>query len=1356
MGKALTPIMMRAVIIASAFIATAANAEVTDVVDLGGETVSKSSAEFGSYKDKVIQNGTIELTGNPGGATAGTYTIGHGAIVNYAGGPEFNGNWNFNIVNGGTFHQTLTGSNNNGRFLMPFRWGNCTLTLDNGTFLTDDCSNSRNAESVNFGVIWVNGADAQDKDISVSASVRNGSMLSIPNGQLRIAGARSAGNYKPNTLKVDFAVTNSTILVAKEIKIGVWRSGWLNDTANSYVNAIFGPGADITCRQIYADGNTPSPSVIFDGATLRWVEGGNSFIGHDVAVGDIYTINTLGLTVDIPSGKSLVCDQNASSLKGVGGITKIGGGSIAWNRVSSNGSQGMTFTGPLVVSNGTWSSSLNYAASAFRADGGTLALSGTLSAANVSLAATGGGELTLEGAKINDARPNLTLASGGKTDFCTRDGKVDAYTLDTLTIGGGAVLTLDADAAGCDAINATTTNVTASAANKAEVALIIPDGGVPFGTSYSLFETVDGKEFNVRAYCADEEVRCQTEVVNRRLVVTTCAVSDVVAKQRYPWNGLVDITCKVSGINGTTNGLKFAVAAVMPDSGAVSNASHFVVVRDGENTADVKVRTNGNYRLVWDAQADLGSVRYTNMVVRVTLKKGRPEVQLWEGGSYWATTNVGAEEPWECGCYFWWGGIVGYKRENNAWVATDGSSSSFSFVVDNTPTYKTQSALLSKGWVVSKDDTYVLAPEHDAAHIHWGEGWRMPTYQELSDLNNKCVWTWTTINGVNGYIVRGCGDYALNSIFLPSAGYGTLTSLENAGLRGCYWSSVPCSGIQESLDLYFHLSYHGTSYDYRSYGQSVRPVRDGLDVSVSMHACDSMPFVIDSMMVSPRVDSVPWNAAWVGGDSNATVVIMDNGSEVKRATGAGELSLDVGCHELLYRTYIANVEQAESYTATVYRCNCACELGDVPLVETKAAKAETCSEDGWTHETKCGRCNTILEVSMIRFAGHVRIETKAAKAATCTEDGWTREVKCSRCNEVLEASTTIPKLGHVEVVTKPAVEPDVSTVGLTAEISCSRCGVVLQEQVVIPPEVRNVTAKQRYPWNGLVDITCKVVGINGTTNGLEFAVATVMPDSGAVSNVSHFGVGGAAEVDVHTNGNYWLVWNAQADLGSVRYTNMVVRVTLKKSHPKVQLWDGGPYWATTNIGADKPWEYGYYFWWGDTLGYKRENNAWVATDGSSSNFSFGSGNTPTYNKTQSTLQSEGWIASKDGTYTLAPEHDVAQVHWGGAWRMPTYQELFDLNSKCDWTWTTTNGVNGYIVRGRDDYASYSIFLPCAGYGYGTSLYYAGSYGYYWSSVPDSDSSCYAYELYFLSSYHRKDFNYRSYGHSVRPVQGFTR
>ena len=213
------------------------------------------------------------------------------------------------------------------------------------------------------------------------------------------------------------------------------------------------------------------------------------------------------------------------------------------------------------------------------------------------------------------------------------------------------------------------------------------------------------------------------------------------------------------------------------------------------------------------------------------------------------------------------------------------------------------------------------------------------------------------------------------------------------------------------------------------------------------------------------------------------------------------------------------------------------------------------------------------------------------------------------------------------------------------------------------------------------------------------------------------------------------------------------RVT-DNGHEGVQLWEGGPYWATTNIGADKPENDGLYFWWGDTVGYRREGDAWVASDGSSRNFAFSRANTPTYGKSISELEVSGWLTSTD---VLAPAHDAAHVHWGGAWRMPTCGELDALCINCDRTWTTQNGSEGYLVRGRGAYSSASIFLPAAGSGYGTSLTYAGSYGFYWSSVPEEGLSGYAWYLRFDSDYRYTDYRRGRYGgQSVRPVQGFAK
>jgi len=303
----------------------------------------------------------------------------------------------------------------------------------------------------------------------------------------------------------------------------------------------------------------------------------------------------------------------------------------------------------------------------------------------------------------------------------------------------------------------------------------------------------------------------------------TPTVTDVTAKQRYPWNGLVDISCNVSGVDSAGDRYQFVVVAVDKDSGKEYTASHFSVVQEGENDSDYIVFEDGAYKLLWDARTDLGQIVCDRMTVRVTLEAialSVGKVQLWEGGPYWADRNIGTDKPEDYGLYFWWGDTKGHRP------LADGTFV-FNFSEDNpaigTCGFKLVSESQRAGWVTSEG---VLMPSHDAAHVKWGGGWRMPMQQEFADLGSKCDWTWTTMNGVNGYIVRGRDDYASNSIFLPAAGYGGRTSLYDAGLLGHYWSSVMQS-FCNSWNVGFSSTLYTTSSwrDDRSVGFSVRPVQ---------------------------------------------------------------------------------------------------------------------------------------------------------------------------------------------------------------------------------------------------------------------------------------------------------------------------------------------------------------------------------------------------------------------------------------------------------------------------------------------------------------------------------------------------
>ena len=170
-------------------------------------------------------------------------------------------------------------------------------------------------------------------------------------------------------------------------------------------------------------------------------------------------------------------------------------------------------------------------------------------------------------------------------------------------------------------------------------------------------------------------------------------------------------------------------------------------------------------------------------------------------------------------------------------------------------------------------------------------------------------------------------------------------------------------------------------------------------------------------------------------------------------------------------------------------------------------------------------------------------------------------------------------------------------------------------------------------------------------------------------------------------------------------------------------------WATCNVGASAPEEYGNYYTWGET----EVKSAYTFI------------NSLTYDLSISELQSQGYI---DGSGNLTPSHDAATANWGGSWRMPTKAECQELVDNCIWEWTTHNGVDGKKVTGPN---GNNIFLPAAGDRLGSSLGSAGEGGDYCSSTPgESDSNC-AYSLIFNSGNQYVLWVDRSLGLSVRPV-----
>ncbi|MGN0186487.1 MAG: hypothetical protein ACI392_01910 [Paludibacteraceae bacterium] len=173
----------------------------------------------------------------------------------------------------------------------------------------------------------------------------------------------------------------------------------------------------------------------------------------------------------------------------------------------------------------------------------------------------------------------------------------------------------------------------------------------------------------------------------------------------------------------------------------------------------------------------------------------------------WATCNIGATTPEGYGHYYAWGETQ--PKDNYYWNTynwCDGTQTTLTKYCSDD----------SYGKLGFTDKKIVLDLADDAANANWGGAWRMPTDAEWRELIDNCTWTWTTLNGINGYEVKGTNG---NSIFLPAAGFYGYETLVNS-CSGCYYWS---SSLNTEYPSRAWLGFDNT-YFCRYYGLSVRAV----------------------------------------------------------------------------------------------------------------------------------------------------------------------------------------------------------------------------------------------------------------------------------------------------------------------------------------------------------------------------------------------------------------------------------------------------------------------------------------------------------------------------------------------------
>ena len=196
-----------------------------------------------------------------------------------------------------------------------------------------------------------------------------------------------------------------------------------------------------------------------------------------------------------------------------------------------------------------------------------------------------------------------------------------------------------------------------------------------------------------------------------------------------------------------------------------------------------------------------------------------------------------------------------------------------------------------------------------------------------------------------------------------------------------------------------------------------------------------------------------------------------------------------------------------------------------------------------------------------------------------------------------------------------------------------------------------------------------------------------------------------------------------------------------KGHEWVDLGlPSGTLWATCNVGADTPEDYGDYFAWGETM--TKSSYGW-------SNYKNCNGSYDRLTKycNKSSYGNNGFT---DNLTLLQACDDAATANWGSGWCMPTNSQWEELKNNTTVTWTTQNGVKGRKFTASN---GKSLFLPAAGYRNGSKLHFAGSRGYYWSSSIYTGHPDVAWLLRFLSDNVYMILNDdRKYGQSVRAVR----
>lgn len=740
----------------------------------------------------------------------------------------------------------------------------------------------------------------------------------------------------------------------------------------------------------------------------------------------------------------------------------------------------------------------------------------------------------------------------------------------------------------------------------------------------------------------------------------------------------------------------------------------------------------------------------------------------------WATCNIGASRPEYVGLYFAWGETEA-KAEYDNW-STYKYSNSEGYLTK----YNQYPSLGVNGFV---DNLTVLEPDDDAAHVIWGDEWRMPTYEEITELVENCDFhEIKDEDGILGYYVTSRVEgHEKSSIFIPYT---------NELGAACFWTS----SIAGRRSDYAALLVNGTnSYIIaRCAGMPIRPVcpnENYVAPTLELSSNELAVVVgktseISAFMNDSWID--PTNVTWISSDT--TVATIDiYGIITAKAEGTTTITATykdqsdnciVTVIEASSPTYVdlglsvkwatfnvgatapfeigdyyawGAIDTTSNYSWETYRFF----TGYIEDEDNQIAQVSKYLNDSYYGENVDNL--TVLEsaddVASVKWGGNWRIPTRAEieELINLCEWEWTEYEGVygykvtSRVTGFMDRSIFLPEYFWSSSLLESNALGAYALAGQKIGAYYRRLGLAIRP--VYTFDVTDIAGLMldksvvALALGSEVIVNASPVSVDGraiaVNEPLNLTWSSGDPEVATVTDGKIKAVGaGKCVVTVAYGGETYEVSVTVEDTSQVTPESVDLGLSVK--------------WATFNLGAFQPEMTGDFYSWGEAEPYYEAGNALSTSpiwkEGKDAGYNWAS-----YFDTDDTGQSFKKYSAESGRKVLDLADDATNLAWGGKWRIPTSAEFQELIDNCSWSYEELNGVKGYRITSKEEgYENNSIFMPIAGYRSGKALYDdEDNEGYYWTSSIDVAAS----SVSVMCLTDMEMFNIgRIYGFLYRPVE----